>query len=98
MFVGNVRHEESALIFKAEESRDMAKQIVRLLTNDVLYARLSEQSIAAWDRLQIPVKWGNLIDCWISGPTSTASLLNKYSFAVQRAITPPSPTTSERYR
>jgi glycosyltransferase involved in cell wall biosynthesis len=81
MFVGNVRHEESALIFKAEDSRDMAKQIIRLLKDRELYARLSEQSTTAWDRLQIPVKWGDLIDCWISGPASTASLLDKYSFA-----------------
>jgi glycosyltransferase involved in cell wall biosynthesis len=81
MFLGNVQHEESALIFPAEDASAMAQQIIRLLDDKELYARLSSLSIAAWERLQIPVAWDMLIDGWTSGSEGAASLLEQYSLA-----------------
>jgi glycosyltransferase involved in cell wall biosynthesis len=86
MFLGNVRHEESALVFPAEDAQSMAHQITRLLDDKELYARLSSLSIAAWERLQIPVSWDMLMDSWISGSASAASLLEQYSLAKYETV------------
>jgi glycosyltransferase involved in cell wall biosynthesis len=90
MFLGNVRHEESALVFPSGNASAMAQQITRLLDDKELYARLSNQSIAAWERLQIAVTWDALIDGWSSGRAGAKSLLEKYSLAKVTANEQPS--------
>ena len=69
MFRGALLHEQSALIFPASDSEALAAAIRRLGADRALYARLSTNSSAAWEALQLPVTWGELIERWISdGP------------------------------
>ena len=62
MFRGALRHEESALIFPARNASALAQAIDRLSDDSDLYARLSKNSDAAWQALQLPVNWGTLIE------------------------------------
>jgi glycosyltransferase involved in cell wall biosynthesis len=66
MFRGALVHEESALIFPAGQSDALAAAIKRLNGDGQLYARLSRNSTAAWEALQLPVTWGDLIEKWLS--------------------------------
>jgi glycosyltransferase involved in cell wall biosynthesis len=73
MFVGNVIHEQSGLIFEAGNARTLADNILRLVREPELYARLSEGGPQAWLSLQIPVKWHALIDNWIANTPASKS-------------------------
>jgi Glycosyl transferases group 1 len=66
MFRGAIVDGESALIFPAGEADALAATIARLFDSPELYADLSERSEAAWHRLQLPVRWGDLLEAWIS--------------------------------
>jgi glycosyltransferase involved in cell wall biosynthesis len=96
MFLGNVQHEESALVFPAQDVLAMAQQITRLLDDKDLYARLSNLSLAAWERLQIPVSWDMLMDSWTSGSASAASLLEQYSLAKYKNVGSPNLASSAK--
>jgi glycosyltransferase involved in cell wall biosynthesis len=75
MFLGNVVHEESALVFRASDPSDLAAQLVRLLDDAALYRQLSEGGLGAWQRIQIPLKWAALLDDWLErSPESRARL------------------------
>jgi len=67
MFRGAIAHGESALVFRAGDERALAFAIRRLASDAALYAKLSANSLQAWEALQLPVKWGDLIQRWISG-------------------------------
>jgi glycosyltransferase involved in cell wall biosynthesis len=79
MFLENVIHEESGLVFRAGDPQDLAAQISRLFTTPDLYAMLSTQGLEAWERLQIPVKWGELISKWLEGSADSRSWLLRQS-------------------
>jgi len=70
MFRGALRHEESALVFAAGDDRALAAAIRRISADPALYEALSERSEAAWEALQLPVKWGTLIEKWLSDDLS----------------------------
>lgn len=65
MFRDKVRPGESALVFPASDPAALADTIERLAGDAPLYARLSAASEAAWQRLQLPVKWGDLLTRWL---------------------------------
>jgi len=67
MFRGAIAHEKSALVFRAGDEQALASTIRRLTSDPLLYAKLSANSLAAWEALQLPVKWGELIQRWLSG-------------------------------
>jgi hypothetical protein len=66
MFGGALVHEQSALIFPASSSDGLASTIRRLASDADLYARLSTNSEQAWQALQLPVQWGELLDKWLA--------------------------------
>jgi glycosyltransferase involved in cell wall biosynthesis len=66
MFHGALSHQETALVFPAGEVEALADAIRRLTTDASLYARLSENSERAWQALQLPVAWGELIERWLA--------------------------------
>ena len=75
MFAGNVVDGESGLVFPAGDPGALADRIARLLADEALYGRLSAGSAAAWERLQVPLKWDRLIDDWLeNSPESRARL------------------------
>jgi glycosyltransferase involved in cell wall biosynthesis len=66
MFRGALKHEESALIFTAKNDSALAAAIRRIRAEPGLYEALSERSAVAWKALQLPVKWGTLVERWLS--------------------------------
>ncbi|MCU4181134.1 glycosyltransferase [Bosea sp. BH3] len=65
MFRGHLLHGETASIFKAGNSAQLAERIRELLADPALYGTLSANSASAWASLQNPVKWGDLIERWL---------------------------------
>ena len=59
---------KGAVIFPASKTslNDLAAAIDRLLSDPALYARLSLGSEVAWQRLQLPVTMGKLLEVWLS--------------------------------
>jgi len=66
MFRGALVDGESAVIFPASNVDELAAAVDRLVHDPALYARLSLGAEAAWDRLQIPVTMGKLLEAWIA--------------------------------
>lgn len=67
MFAGHLEHGTSAAIFPAGNVQALAQTIGEVLGNRALYAQLSQGSRLAWNHMQVAVKWGDLIDRWVSG-------------------------------
>jgi glycosyltransferase involved in cell wall biosynthesis len=66
MFAGALVHEQSALNFAAGDAGALASAIVRLSRDNRLYAELSLNSAEAWQALQLPVSWGEMLQKWLS--------------------------------
>ena len=54
-----------AMIFPAGNSIALSVCIEKLLSDSELYQSLSVASYDAWKRLQIPVKWADMINRWL---------------------------------
>ena len=78
MFRGAIAHEQSALVFPARNEAALAASIQRLRDDAQLYAKLSVNSLQAWEAIQLPVKWGDLIKCWISDTGIDAEWLERH--------------------
>jgi glycosyltransferase involved in cell wall biosynthesis len=65
MFVHNLKHEINAMIFPSGNSVALAECLEKLLSDPALYHQLSATSYETWKQLQIPVKWADLIKCWL---------------------------------
>ncbi|MCJ2064894.1 glycosyltransferase family 4 protein [Methylobacterium sp. J-088] len=81
MFAGAVIDRESGLVFRAGNTAELADRMTELLDNEALYSRVSEGSAAAWNRLQIPLKWADLITDWIADTSTSRARLATQSFA-----------------
>ncbi|MEQ8757974.1 MAG: glycosyltransferase family 4 protein [Coleofasciculus sp. G1-WW12-02] len=66
MFNQVLQHQSNALIFPSGNSLALAACIETLVANPELYQTLSTAASATWERLQIPVKWGDLIQRWLN--------------------------------
>jgi glycosyltransferase involved in cell wall biosynthesis len=81
MFRGALTHEDSALIFPAGNAEALAGAIHRLGSDAELYARLSANSQAAWEALQLPVTWGAMIEHWLENSPEDVKWLRDHSLA-----------------
>lgn len=81
MFAGHIEHERSALIFPAGQPAALAAQIERLLSDTALYARLSDGAARAWQRMQIAVKWGDMIDRWVNDEPGDRAWLAEHTLS-----------------
>jgi glycosyltransferase involved in cell wall biosynthesis len=88
MFLGNLLHGENALVFPERDAVSLAANIERLLTDADLYEKLSEASSEAWQRLQIPVKWGDLIRRWVVSTPENADWFLAHRFISGRYQVP----------
>jgi glycosyltransferase involved in cell wall biosynthesis len=88
MFLGNLLHGENALLFPERDAVGLAENIERLLTDADLYGKLSEASAEAWQRLQIPVKWGDLIRRWVVSTPENADWFRAHRFISGRYQVP----------
>ncbi|MFL6721575.1 MAG: glycosyltransferase family 4 protein [Sphingomonas sp.] len=76
MFFGALTHGSSALIFPAGDDGKLAASIRRLSSDTQLYAELSRNSIDAWNALQLPVSWGELVSRWLHDTAADREWLN----------------------
>ena len=81
MFRGALKDGENALIFRASDIGALAQALRRLGEDDAVYARLSANSQAAWEALQLPVRWGELLDRWLSGEAADREWIREHSLA-----------------
>lgn len=65
MFRSKLVDRTSALIFPSGDPVALALSIEKLLSDPQLYQNLSTASYDVWKRLQIPVKWADLVNCWL---------------------------------
>jgi glycosyltransferase involved in cell wall biosynthesis len=82
MFRGHLVDRETALIFRAKDILGLADGIEALLDEPELYPRLSHASQAAWERLQNPVKWGDVLYRWISDAVEDRAWLHAHAMRV----------------
>jgi glycosyltransferase involved in cell wall biosynthesis len=66
MFLHNLKDSVSAMIFLAANPSALSDCIKKLLLNPELYWSLSVESYETWKRLQIPVKWADMIKHWLN--------------------------------
>jgi len=81
MFRGRVEDGFAALVFRAGSPESLAQRAEQALRDPELYAQLSRNSEAAWTKLQLPVRWGDLLLQWLEGPEKTRALLSRFSLA-----------------
>jgi glycosyltransferase involved in cell wall biosynthesis len=84
MFRGQVADGETALVFRASDAASLAASAARLAADAGLYAKLSTASLAAWERLQIPVRWGDMLERWLRDTEEDRRWLTQYSLASGR--------------
>lgn len=78
MFVNYLQHEINSMIFPSKDAAALANCVEKLLTNPTLYYNLSVASEAAWNSLQIPVKWDVLINRWLFDSPQNRRWLREY--------------------
>lgn len=79
MFLNKIVHEENGLLFKASQPLDLADKIEKLFNHPALYEALSNNSQAAWLKLQIPLKWDQLLEKWLSHSTDDLEWLLQHN-------------------
>ena len=81
MFAGKVEHRQSGLIFPGGNGEALAACVAELMESPALYERLSANAIAAWQRLQCPVKWREMLRSWLRGSDEARQSLLSHSLA-----------------
>lgn len=79
MFSGKLVNKESALIYEAKKVDHLKSAINEMINNSNLYENLSLNSENAWNNLQIPVKYGQLVSAWLENSTKSQAYLSSYS-------------------
>lgn len=83
MFRGHLRDRETAMVFQAGSAQGLAEAARALLGDPDLYRRLSRDGARAWQSMQVPVRWGELLDRWIGGSGGDRAWLTAHSLAAQ---------------
>lgn len=65
MFRGHLVDRRTAMVFPARQPIAMADSIEKLVNDHDLYATLSTNSASAWEGMQIPTKWGDVLYHWL---------------------------------
>jgi len=84
MFQNNLKSGINAMIFLAGNSVALSECIEKLLSDSALYESLSIASFDAWKRLQIPVKWADMIKHWLDDLPENQQWLLDYQLASGR--------------
>jgi len=86
MFLSKLTNGKNALIYSAANPAELADQIERLLADDHLYSTLSNEAQSAWESLQIPVKWGDLLRRWLSSSPDDMQWLRDHRLSSYESI------------
>jgi glycosyltransferase involved in cell wall biosynthesis len=84
MFEGILRDRINAMVFPERNAIALADGVQQLVSNPQLYTQLSQASEAAWQHLQIPVKWADLIERWLFDSPENRRWLSDYSLGSGR--------------
>lgn len=76
-----VRDGKSARLFRAGDHASLAAALREVLTSPALYHHLSSNAEEAWERLQCPVKWADLVACWVRDRPQDRAWLRARSLA-----------------
>lgn len=71
MFVASLSDSGGVLFFEAGNVKDLCIRIKELVINKNLYKDLSENSVRAWEGLQLPVTWFDLVEHWLDDSTES---------------------------
>lgn len=85
LLAGHFTDRENALLFRAGNPKALADAIDMLLADQLLYARISRNAMASWTALQRSVKWGQMLDRWMSGAVQDRAWLAAQSYGVLMA-------------
>lgn len=88
MFRGHARDRETAMVHPAGNPRALAATITALLSDPALYARISQAAPEAWASMQVPARWGQVIDHWVAGGQSDRGWLAAHSLAAWDHVAP----------
>ncbi|MEJ1365444.1 MAG: glycosyltransferase [Candidatus Sedimenticola sp. (ex Thyasira tokunagai)] len=89
MFSPIFKHRIDAMVFSAGDENDMHLKIVELISDPHLYQALSSISEANWHKLQVPLKWREMIENWLNQPAHDNRELAGY--ALDKLTAPPHP-------
>lgn len=81
MFIEQLRHKQSALIFPSGQAIALAQCIEEVWRNPELYHALSVESEDTWQRLQIPVQWADLLNHWLQQTAEGKQWIREKSLA-----------------
>ena len=81
MFRSRLRHDETAVVFRSGDAADLAHAVEHLIDRPDLYAELSRVAEDTWNRLQIPVKWADLVSAWIDGRPENEQWLRSHAWS-----------------
>lgn len=84
MFQINLKHGVNAMIFPAGNPVALSACIEKLLSDSELYLNLSIASNDAWKRLQMPVKWADLINRWLDNSPESQRWLSEHTLSSGR--------------
>ena len=88
MFRGKVNDGESALVFDAGDAAALAGKVQELMASPHLYQTLSRNGEDAWERIQCPVKWGDLIARWLSDSPEDRAWLSAHALGSGKYLVP----------
>lgn len=88
MFLGYLRSEETAMIFRAGDAIDCASKIHCLLSKPSLYNHISKSSHETWQQLRLEVKWGDLLHRWVVDSRVEHNWFTEHSLATGRYESP----------
>lgn len=65
MYAPHLASTGAAKVHAASDPASLCRAVRSIMQDPGVYAALSEASAAAWDKLQLPVTWGDLLAGWI---------------------------------
>ncbi|HEY9909706.1 MAG TPA: glycosyltransferase [Thermosynechococcaceae cyanobacterium] len=84
MFKGKLIDRTSALVFPAANSAALAEKVQLLLSEPKLYEQLSENAEVAWNQIQIPVKFADLLNHWLFDAPGRSDWIYSYRLSSGR--------------
>lgn len=67
MFLENIEDGFSCVMFPGGNAKALAAKIDESLSNATIYAQISANAPEAWEKIQIQLKWADVIEGWLAG-------------------------------
>jgi glycosyltransferase involved in cell wall biosynthesis len=86
-FLPKLREGNGCLIFQAGDVTHLAARLQECLMNPDLYAELSKTAVSAWDAIQCPITFGQLLDDWLAFSLRVSDLsCRRFSLAMDSSL------------